>query len=196
MKPTPQESLDALAESARAVPRDEAIVELGVHLGATAIAMAKASEAPVFAIDLWDMRLPTGTLDTFRVGRGFTASEVFRQFLENLVEAGVQRRVTWVKSDTAEAAKLWSRPIGLLHIDAAHDAPSVLRDYRAWSPFVVPGGTLAMDDAQPNKRGHAMGVGRAISSDIMPSGLWEPREELVAGRLWIARRRESVEAAA
>lgn len=183
MKPTPQGSIDALVQLARLVPRDEAIVELGVHRGGTAIPMAAATEARVYAIDLWDMRLPDGELDTHRLKRGFSQAKHFAAFREAAQAAGVERSLTFIKGDSSEIAKAWTRPIGLLHIDAAHDAASVRRDFEAWAPWVVPGGYLAMDDAQPDRA-----VATVIRSVVLPSGQWEELE-LVGDRLFLARRR-------
>lgn len=180
MKPTPQASLDALATVAATIPADQAIVELGVHRGATAIAMARATQAHVWAIDLWDMRLPAGKLDRKRVRRGFTDGEVFAEFK---AAASDVRNLTWMKAASGEAGKLWHGPIGLLHIDAAHDYESVRTDYEMWAKHVVSGGWLAMDDAQPGRD-----VARVIDEIVLPSGWWLPAEGLVAGRLFLARR--------
>lgn len=181
MKPTPQESLDALATLSATVPADQAVIELGVHRGATALAMARATLAHVWGIDLWDMRIGTSKLDRKRKRRGFTDAEVFAEVKAAAAEVP---NLTLVKAATAEAARLWRGPIGLLHIDAAHDFVSVRQDYDAWAPFVASGGWIAFDDAQPGRD-----VARAIDDVVLPSGWWEPSEGLVAGRLFIARRR-------
>lgn len=173
--------LEKLAELAAQSPA--AVVELGVNRGKSLIAMAKATEAHVYGIDLWDMRLPAGIPDTWRQSRGFTRTKAFETFLEAVATADVADRVTWIKGDTAEIAKAWNRPIGLLHIDAAHDYASVRRDYQGWSPHIVAGGWLCMDDAS-----NAAKVGRVIQEQVMvPGGCWRDCE-LIANRLFVARR--------
>lgn len=176
------ERLETLAKLAADVPADLAIVEIGVNLGKSAITMAKATQARVYAVDLWDMRTPSGATETWRDSRGFTSTQVFHEFLRNVTKAEVAERITWIKGDSAEIGKAWSRPIGLLHIDGAHDPVSVCRDYERWAPYVVEGGWLCMDDA-----GHPQKVGRVIAETVMPSRLWVDAR-LVEDRLFVARR--------
>lgn len=159
------------------------VVELGVNLGKSLIAMAQTAEL-VYGIDLWDMRLPEGNADSWRESRGFIKSSVFREFLLRVSQAGVTSRVRWIKGDTHEIGKAWSQPIGLLHIDAAHDRVSVLQDYRLWSPFVAQNGFLCMDDAAAPEK-----VGSVIEDVVKPSGLWKDYEYVSGGRLFIARRK-------
>lgn len=174
--------VERLRDLAAEVSTEHAIVELGVNRGLTTISMAQATQAHVYSIDLWDMRLPQPKLDGHRVRRGFSGTEEFRAFLDSLEAAGLNSQVTWVKGDTAQAAKLWSRPIGLLHIDAAHDYDSVRKDFKGWAPFVVPGGFLCMDDAD------GRGVRRVID-ELVNAEDWDAEPDLVEGRLFVAVRK-------
>lgn len=47
----------------------------------------------------------------------------------------------------------WTTALDFLFIDGDHSYPTVERDYREWSPFVKPGGLLAMHDARANRPG-------------------------------------------
>lgn len=175
--------VERLADLAEQVSPEHAIVELGVNRGLTTISMAQRARAHVYSIDLWDMRLPQPKLDGHRVRRGFVGTEEFREFLTALDAAGLTAdQVTWVKGDTAQAAKLWSRPIGLLHIDAAHDYESVRKDFKGWAPFVVPGGFLCMDDADGRD------VRRVIDECVRAED-WDAEPALVEGRLFVAVRK-------
>lgn len=172
-----------LAELAALVPVGNVIVELGVNRGLALLAMAQTARVPLYGIDLWDMRLPDPKRDAHREARGFTATDNFDAFRSAVAEMHAEN-VTWVKGDTKEIAKVWSKPIGLLHIDAAHDYESVRKDFKAWSPSIVQGGWLCMDDAEPGRK-----VARVIEELVLPSGLWFPEPDLVDGRLFVARRK-------
>lgn len=161
---------------------ENAIVELGVNRGRSLLALAAGSGgAPVFGVDLWDLRMPGMASEKHRARRGFMAGEAFRAFTAAVAAAG--QDVTWIKGATAEVAKAWSQPIGLLHIDAGHDIESVRRDYEAWSPFIVAGGWLCFDDARPGEK-----VSRVIEETVKPSGLWTDWQSVAGGRLAFARR--------
>lgn len=178
--------LETLRRLAGEVTKTRAIVELGVNRGKSLVAMAEAAHGPtVYGIDLWDMAGTGKAEERWRASRGFADPAAFAEFLQAVEH--FEDKVVWVKGDSAEIAKVWTRPIGLLHIDGAHDYVSVKRDYEGWAPHIVKGGWLCLDDAQ-----HEDKVGRLIEKVIVPSGLWHDWEMVAtAGRqgvLAIARR--------
>lgn len=180
--------LETLKRLAGEVTKTRAIVELGVNRGKSLLALAEgAAAAQVFGVDLWDVKWPEERhgerpTEAWRKSRGFAGQEAFEAFRAALESSEHAGRVTWIKGATQEVAKAWTRPIGLLHIDAAHDEQSVRRDYEDWSTHVVKGGWLCLDDAEPGNK-----VAQVIEDTILPSGLWADAE-LIEGRLWIARR--------
>lgn len=137
-----------LFEAARAVPPDEAVVEVGSHHGKSTIllAMGLAEGRGMTAID---------PFDDPRWGGGRDALDAFEA---NLARAGVRERVTLRKALSADVARSWDGPaVGLAWIDGAHDLESVLEDLDGWSPLLAPGGRLLIHDAFS-----AIGTTRAV----------------------------------
>ena len=51
---------------------------------------------------------------------------------------------------SAEVARLWRTPLGLLFIDGGHTDQAAAADYEGWAPWVAPGGALAIHDVFPD----------------------------------------------
>jgi glycosyltransferase involved in cell wall biosynthesis len=56
-------------------------------------------------------------------------------------------RVTWIRSRSDEAISGWGSPIDFLFIDADHSYERASSDWRLWTPYVVPGGHVALHDS-------------------------------------------------
>jgi len=171
-----------LRQAAAAVSAEHAIVDLGAWRGHGTEALANGSEegesATVFAIDIWGLE-PTGQ------GELYDDPENQDRFLARLERHVASGLVVPARLHTTEAAKLWSRPIGLLVIDADHRYAGCRADYEGWSPWVVPGGMLAVHDY---KNPTWPGVDKLVEVDIRPSGLWE-QEKFVEPFLLTFRRK-------
>jgi predicted O-methyltransferase YrrM len=129
---------EALYSAAREVKGDDWIVEIGSHHGRSTVvlALAKAPEAKLMAIDPWDAP---------RWGGGEGAEQAFQR---NLREHGVDDAVTVFKGYSTEAEQTWNGAgIGLLFIDGAHDYPSVVADIDGWERHIRPGGVVAIHDS-------------------------------------------------
>ena len=51
---------------------------------------------------------------------------------------------------SAEVARLWRTPLGLVFIDGGHTDAAAVADYEGWAPWVAPGGVLAIHDVFPD----------------------------------------------
>ena len=69
--------------------------------------------------------------------------------------------VYFVEKYSETAAKEWRSPLEFLFIDGDHSYDSVLADWNAWSPFVVPSGVVAFHDAI-RAAGHPDGPARVV----------------------------------
>ena len=161
-----QPELEVLASLAKDVPSGLAIVELGAFQGVTTVALGLGSQmgngATIWSVDLWGIA-------SSGQGRIYDDPRNHEVFLEAIANAHVEPLVRAARIHTGEAAKLWSRPIGLLFIDADHTYEGCLADYRDWSRWVVPGGCLALHDV----RNPAWpGVQRLVDEVIRPSKQW------------------------
>lgn len=172
-----------LAQLAREVPVEHAIVEIGSHTGLSTCWMAHSAQAHITAIDPWSDARPGTKDDPFGLGSG---QGVYDRFAANLRDEGVWSKVTPLRTVSTVAAGFWLQPVGLLFIDAIHEFEPVRADYLAWQDHVAPGGWLAFHDYSPDPEHEYAGVARAIAAAVIPSGLWE--EPVVTLNLWTARR--------
>lgn len=172
-----------LAELARSVPVDQAIVEIGSHTGLSTCWMADSTKAHIIAVDPWGDPRP-GTLDDpFAL---VTGDAVLARFMDNIRTEGHGQRVTPIRTVSTVAASMWVKPVGLVFIDAIHEREHVIADYEAWAPFVAPGGWLAFHDWAPWPEHPYYGVTQAIEEVVIPSGLWS--EPVIVDALWTAHR--------
>lgn len=165
---TPDEIGITLADFASGVSRDQAIVELGVFQGRTALLMAwgarEGNGAHVWGIDAWEM-----TGNTY--GPPFKTGDS-REWAKYNVEAlGYAGDITLIHGYSQEEAQRWSGPpIGLLYVDADHSYSGAVGDIRAWAGHLAPGALIAVDDY-----GHQdyPEVGRAVD-DLVEEGFLAP----------------------
>jgi len=133
------------------------VLEVGTYCGKSTIYLAAAARAagqPVITVDhhrgseenqpgweyhdtsLVDPR--TGRLDTLPHARA------------TLAAAGVEDDVVVVVGRSADVARLWRTPLGMLFIDGGHTDAAARTDYESWAPWVAPGGVLAIHDVFPD----------------------------------------------
>src|SRR6478735_787624 len=169
----------ALADMAVRVPGDQAIVELGVFQGRTALLMAwgasQGGRAHVWGVDAWD--LPGNTY-----GPPFTDTGSRQWARYNVKALGYGKRVTLVHNFAVRAAREWvtrpdliglgNRPVGLLFVDDDHSYEGARNAILAWAPHLAPGATIAVDDY-----GHPdwPGVAQAVDA-LVDEGVLEPVE--------------------
>ena len=63
-----------------------------------------------------------------------------------LAAAGVEDDVVVVVGRSADVARLWRMPLGMVFIDGGHTDAAAVADYEGWAPWVAPGGVLAIHD--------------------------------------------------
>lgn len=171
---TPEPICLRLADLARRVSADEAIVEIGVYRGRTTSYLAFGArygqQAHVYGVDVFDLR---------RLGRHSVPEAEARRTLR---QQGMTAYVTLIKGFSADVAATWDGPkIGLLFIDGDHSTAGVRKDVEAWSPHLADDAVIAFDDFGGNPRA---GVATAVN-EFVESGLLVV-EEVVEGRLAIA----------
>ena len=67
-----------------------------------------------------------------------------------LAAGGVEDDVVAIVGRSADVARLWRTPLGMLFIDGGHTDAAVRADYEGWAPWVAPGGALAIHDVFPD----------------------------------------------
>lgn len=135
------------------VPAGGTIVEVGTHLGRSAVVLALAARPDVAVVAI-DPFLPD-----WRYGRADTEA----QLRQNLARAGVADRVE-VQAMTSEAARAtWGRPVDLVYVDGGHSYWAC-RDDLGWARWVPAGGRVLVHDAFSS-----LGVTTALLRHVLPS---------------------------
>lgn len=141
---TPEDIGMTLAHLAARVPRDQAIVELGVFCGRTALQLAYGAflgqGAHVWGVDAWDL---PGT----GYGPPFNDPATRHLAYRNIRDQRQDHRITLLHGYSHEVAQSWTGPaVGLLFVDADHTEGGARRDILTWSPHLAPGAVIAVDD--------------------------------------------------
>ncbi|MDA2803717.1 class I SAM-dependent methyltransferase [Nocardiopsis suaedae] len=153
----PKEEGLALYEAASEYAPLGPVLEVGTYCGKSTVYLAAAARAcggTVVTVDHhhgseehqegWEYHDPS--LVDPRTGRIDTVGE----FRGTMAAAGVEDTVVAVLGRSADVARLWGRPLGLLFIDGGHTEEAAQADYAGWSPHVAPGGALAIHDVFPD----------------------------------------------
>jgi len=153
----PPEEGEALSATAAAYAHVGPIVEIGTYCGKSTIYLAAAAAQAgqvVVTVDHhrgseenqpgWEYHDPTlvdpamGLLDTLPT------------FRSTLAASGLERHVIAIVGRSADVARLWHRPVGMLFIDGGHTEAAATADYEGWAPRIAAGGALAIHDVFPN----------------------------------------------
>ena len=157
------------------------LVEIGVWHGVTTAVLrqAMAPEGELWAVDPF----PPGRLGV-SLQRPIARGEVGR------VRNGAVR---WIRTTGEAAAALYRAErapgVDLIFIDGDHSYDGLVRDWRAWSPLVAPGGVVCLHDSRstPERRIDDAGSVRATSRVVRTDPAFELVEEIDS--LTIVRRR-------
>jgi MMP 1-O-methyltransferase len=152
----PAEGL-ALYQTALAYGRRGPVIEIGTYCGKSTIYLAAAARAvgqTVVTVDHhrgseenqqgWEYHEPA--LVDPRCGR----LDTLPHFRATLDEAGLEDQVVAVVGRSADVARLWRTPAGMLFIDGGHTDAAAQADYEGWAPWVAEGGALAIHDVFPD----------------------------------------------
>ena len=152
----PEEGL-ALYRAAAAYAPAGPVLEIGTYCGKSTIYLAAAARQAgqvVITVDHhhgseenqpgWEYHDP-GLVDP-RTGR----LDTLPHMRATLGDAGVEDDVIVVVGRSAQVARLWRTPVGLLFIDGGHTEAAARGDYEGWARWVAPGGALAIHDVFPD----------------------------------------------
>jgi predicted O-methyltransferase YrrM len=171
-----------LARIAGSVPRVDPIIEVGSHTGGSTVWMTRTAGAPIYAVDPWRDPRPDTLDDPFGL---VTGDATYAQFERNLRSEGVSHKVTPIRTTGSEFAAIWTRPVGLVFIDAIHERWAVEADFLAWQPHLRPGSWLALHDYTEDPEHPYYGVAEAVRDVILPAASWS--DVSLTEYLWCAR---------
>lgn len=144
------------------------VLEIGSFRGRSTIALAHATRlanqvfpafrSQVIAVDplLDDDRLLATPL---------AAGSAERLFEGNLARAGVRSEIEFHRGFSFELAEGFQRKLRLLWIDGDHSYPSSKQDFDLFTPYLAPGGILAMHDVLSRYDGCI----RVFTEDVLTS---------------------------
>jgi predicted O-methyltransferase YrrM len=149
----PQDEGLALGRAAAAAPTGLPALEVGSYCGKSAVYIGtalKAGGGTLFTLDHhrgseenqpgWEHH-DTSTWDT--EARAMDTLPFLRRTLR---AAELEDVVIPIIGTSEHLARYWQTPLGFLFIDGGHSIEPALADYRSWTPFIKPGGTLAIHD--------------------------------------------------
>jgi MMP 1-O-methyltransferase len=168
------------------------VLEVGTYCGKSTIylaAAARASGQQVITVDHhhgseenqpgWEYH--DTTLVDPRTGR----LDTLPHFRATLAAAGLDDEVIAVVGRSAEVARLWRAPLGMLFIDGGHTDAAAGADYEGWAPWLAEGGALAIHDVFPDPADGGQAPYR-IYCRALASGAFT--EVMVAGSLRVLER--------
>jgi MMP 1-O-methyltransferase len=94
-----------------------------------------------------------------------------------LAAAGVEDDVVAIVGRSADVARLWRTPLGMLFIDGGHTDAAAQRDYESWASWVAPGGALAIHDVFPDPADGGQAPFRIYQRALASGAFTEVRHE-------------------
>jgi O-antigen biosynthesis protein len=146
--------------------RPQVIVELGTHMGLSALAMGLALRdlgegGRLFAVDSWEGDPQAGLY----------SNQVYDTFLDRIEKLGLGSTIIPLKMYFDEARDKIPTPIDLLHIDGLHTWEAVNHDFDTFGPLVRPGGLVIFHDVNTgfeDLRRFWAGTSKAYESHTVP----------------------------
>lgn len=114
------------------------VVELGVDYGYSIFAFAYPKIGNVYGIDWFNGDDNAGIRNTY--------PEVMR--LKSEIEKLGINNITIIPGDFDNIARIWAKPIDILHIDGLHTYEAVKNDFETWSKFLSPNGVVLFHDVE------------------------------------------------
>ena len=144
----------ALCETAEEYAAAGPVLEVGSYCGKSAIYLA----AGVRGARKFGIRQQVVTVDHHRgseehqpgweyhdptmVDRAAGRIDTLPRLRATLAAAGIEDDVVAVVGKSADVARLWRTPLGMLFIDGGHTDAAANWDYEGWAPWVALGGAL------------------------------------------------------
>lgn len=153
----PEDEGMALYEAAKATTAKGPFLEVGSYCGKSAIylgAAARLTDRVVFALDHhrgseenqagWEHHDPE------LVDQRIDKIDTLGEFRRTIHDAGLEATVVALVGESATVGSVWTIPLALVFVDGGHGHEPAHKDYEAWAPHIVVGGTLLIHDVFPN----------------------------------------------
>jgi predicted O-methyltransferase YrrM len=157
MPPDEGDALHRAALEAADAHGGKPLLEVGTYCGKSAIylgAAARGTDTVLFTVDHhhgseenqagWEHH------DATLIDPETKRFDTLPTFRRTIGDAGLEDVVVAVIGDSTTVATHWTTPLAFLFIDGGHGSDVAWADYRAWTPKLAPGGTLAIHDVFPD----------------------------------------------
>jgi MMP 1-O-methyltransferase len=128
-------------------------VEIGAWCGKSSLylgAAAEATGAVLFSIDHHrgseENQVGWEHHEADLVDPEFDQIDTLLHWRKAIAGSHLERAVVAVVGDSPTVAARWGQPLAFCFIDGGHGAEPAWADFRGWSPWVAPGGWLAIHD--------------------------------------------------
>ncbi len=137
--PTAWEGHASLAIKLVELLKPKVTVDLGVDFGFSTFSLAYANTGEIYGIDWFQGDEHTGYRDTMH-----SVLELYSDVKKSYSIPDI----TFVRGDFNEIAKVWTKPIDILHIDGLHTYDAVKNDYEKWSKFCTDDSVILFHDVE------------------------------------------------
>ena len=145
----------ALAQLSYSLPDDAIVVENGCFLGCSTVLLAGARKlrgsGRVHCVDPFDASGDSFSVPIYRSISESLGGSLRECFEENMRWAGLSDWVEVHQGLGHEVAATWTETIDLLFLDGDQSYDAVQATYRSWSPFIKPGGIIAVHNSAPGE---------------------------------------------
>lgn len=176
----------ALYRTAAALPPDGVVVEIGSWKGRSTYCLAKGLPAGgvVYAIDPFDASGEAGSAHTYQKRQGETP--LLAQFEQRMTALGVMAQIRPLAGYSHQFVGQIPH-IDFLFLDGDHSVAGTTADFEQYTPYLAPGGYLALHDYGPDKA--EMGPVWVVENLVRPSGAYEHVGTFDS--LWLGRKKGS-----
>jgi predicted O-methyltransferase YrrM len=153
---TRNEEAEALAQMAYSLEGDAAVVEIGSFFGSSTVFLAGARKlrgaGKVHCVDPFDGSGDSYSLPHYHaIITAFGARSPREHFDRNIREAALSDWVEVHQGKAEEIAAGWTAAIDLLILDGDQSPAGVRAAYLGWSPWLKPGGIIALHNSNPRE---------------------------------------------
>lgn len=148
---------EALFAAAAAYASSGPIMEIGTYCGKSTIYLAAAASQAGQVVITVDHHRGSEELqagwehhDASLVDPAVGLLDTLPCFRSTLAPTGLEEHVVAIVGRSAQVARLWHEPVGLLFIDGGHSDAAASADYEGWAPKIRAGGALAIHDVFPD----------------------------------------------
>ena len=152
-----------LARVASSLPTDAVIVEIGSFLGSSAVLLAGgrmvAGSGVVHCVDPFDGSGDAHSVPVYRQITDELSESIRVRFDRSVIDAGVAARVMVHEGPAEQVGATWTSAIDMLFLDGDQSPLGARSAYDIWSPFLKPGGIIAIHNSadrqySPEHDGH------------------------------------------